>query len=58
MDSLSKIMQPVLVENENMNSNETLIPGREGYFDMVLDYSYVDLAFEYTFSILVRRNIQ
>lgn len=51
MDSLSKIMQPVLVENENMNSNETLIPGREGYFDMVLDYSYVDLAFEYTFSI-------
>lgn len=51
MDSLSKIMQPVLVENENMNSNETLIPGREGYFDMVLDYNYVDLAFEYTFSI-------
>ena len=51
MDSLSKIMQPVLVENENMNSNETLIPGREGHFDMVLDYNYVDLAFEYTFSI-------
>lgn len=51
MNSLSEIMQPVLGENENMNNNETLVPGREGYFDMVLDYSYVDLAFEYTFSI-------
>lgn len=48
--SLSEVVQPVLVENENMNNN-TLVPGRTGYFDMMIDYTYVDLAFEYEFSI-------
>ena len=49
--SLSEVVQPVLVENENMNNNNTLVPGRTGYFDMMIDYSYVDLAFKYEFSI-------
>lgn len=49
--SLSEVVQPVLVENENMNNNNTLVPGRTGYFDMMIDYTYVDLAFEYEFSI-------
>lgn len=49
--SLSEVVQPVLVENENMNYNNTLVPGRTGYFDMMIDYTYVDLAFEYEFSI-------
>lgn len=48
--SLSEVVQPVLVENENMNNN-TLVPGRTGYFDMMIDYTYVDLAFKYEFSI-------
>ena len=49
--SLSEVGQPVLVENENMNNNNTLVPGRTGYFDMMIDYTYVDLAFKYEFSI-------
>lgn len=49
--NLSEVVQPVLVENENMNNNNTLVPGRTGYFDLVIDYTYVDLAFEYDFSI-------
>ena len=49
--SLSEVVQPVLVENENMNNNNTLVPGRTGYFDMMIDYTYVDLAFKYEFSI-------
>lgn len=49
--SLEKIVQPVIVDDENMNNNSTLVPGRTGYFDMVIDYSFVDLAFEYDFSI-------
>ena len=49
--SLSKVMQPIFVENENMNNNNTLVPGRTGYFEMLIDYSSVDLAFEYDFSI-------
>lgn len=48
--SLSEVVQPVLVENENINNN-TLVPGRTGYFDMMIDYTYVDLAFKYEFSI-------
>ena len=49
--SLSQVMQPIFVENENMNNNNTLVPGRTGYFEMLIDYSSVDLAFEYDFSI-------
>ena len=49
--SLSEVVQPVLVENENMNNNNTLVPGRTGYFDMMIDYTFVDLAFKYEFSI-------
>ena len=48
--TLTKVMQPVLVEDENRNSN-VLVPGGTGYFDMVLDYNYVDVAFQYEFSI-------
>lgn len=48
--TLTEVMQPVLVEDENRNSN-VLVPGGTGYFDMVLDYNYVDVAFQYEFSI-------
>ena len=51
MNSLSQVMQPILVENTNMNNNDTLVPGRTGYFEMLIDYSSVDLVFEYEFSI-------
>lgn len=51
MNELSQVMQPILVENANMNNNDTLVPGRTGYFEMLIDYSSVDLAFEYEFFI-------
>ena len=38
------------LKTKNMNNN-TLVPGRTGYFDMMIDYTYVDLAFRYEFSI-------
>ena len=47
---LNQVMQPILVEDTNMNNN-ILVPGRRGYFEMLIDYSAVDLAFEYEFSI-------
>ena len=40
--SLEKIVQPVIVDAENMNNNNTLVPGRTGYFDIVIDYAFVD----------------
>lgn len=49
--SLSEVIQPVIIENDNMNNNNTLVPGRIGYFDIVIDYTYVDLVFSYEFSI-------
>lgn len=49
--TLSQVMQPIFVGNENMNNNNTLVPGRTGYFEMLIDYSFVDVAFEYEFSI-------
>lgn len=49
--TLNEVVQPVIVEDANMNSNNTLVPGRTGYFDLVIDFTYVDLAFEYDFSI-------
>ena len=47
---LNQVMQPILVEDTNINNN-ILVPGRRGYFEMLIDYSAVDLAFEYEFSI-------
>ena len=51
MKELSQVMQPIIVDDENMNTNNTLVPGRRGYFEMLIDYSSVDLAFEYEFFI-------
>lgn len=50
-EELNTIMQPIFIENEHMNSNDTLVPGREGYFDFSINYSKVDLAFRFNFDI-------
>lgn len=49
--TLNEIMTPVFRENEHMNSNNTLVPGREGYFEFLIDYSKVDVKFRYEFDI-------
>ena len=48
---ITQIMQPVFRENEHMNNNNTLVPGREGYFEFFVNYSKVDLAFRFDFDI-------
>ena len=45
------VMTPVFVHNDHMNDNNTLVPGREGYFPFVIDYTKVDLIFRYEFDI-------
>ena len=49
-ETLNEVMEPILTENENINDN-ILVPGQTGYFEMLIDYTEVDLAFEYEFSI-------
>lgn len=48
---LNQIMQPVFIANEHMNSNDTLVPGRQGYFEFLIDYTKVDVAFRFQFDI-------
>ena len=50
-DTLNQVMTPVFRENAHMNNNNTLVPGREGYFEFLIDYSKVDLAFRFDFDI-------
>lgn len=48
-ESLTQVMTPVFRQNAHMNNNNTLVPGREGYFEFLIDYSKVDLAFKFDF---------
>lgn len=48
-ESLNEIMTPVIVENEHVNNN-ILVPGSQGYFPFVIDYTKVDLAFQFQFN--------
>lgn len=50
-NELTSVMQPTFRTNEHMNNNNTLVPGREGYFEFIIDYSKVDLAFRFDFDI-------
>ena len=49
-ETLNEVMEPIFTENENINDN-ILVPGQTGYFEMLIDYTNVDVAFEYEFSI-------
>ena len=49
-ETLNEIMEPIIVENENVNP-DILVPGQTGYFEMLIDYTEVDVAFEYEFSM-------
>ena len=49
-ETLNEVMEPIFTENENINEN-ILVPGQTGYFEMLIDYTDVDVAFEYEFSI-------
>lgn len=53
--TLSNVMTPQFFYDSNMttngNLNNILVPGRVGYFDFLIDYTKVDLAFRYQFNI-------
>lgn len=49
-ETLNEIMEPIMTENENINT-QILVPGQTGYFEMLIDYTEVDVAFEYEFSM-------
>lgn len=60
---LSNVMTPQFFYNPHMNTNRDitdttnkdlnniLVPGREGYFEFLIDYSNVDVAFKFQFDI-------
>lgn len=45
---LTEVMKPIFRENDHINS-DVLVPGSEGYFEFLIDYSKVDLAFKFDF---------
>ena len=51
--TLSNVMTPQFFYNMHMTTNEgnndVLVPGREGYFDFLIDYTNVDVAFKFGF---------
>lgn len=49
--NISSSIIPVFPGNENMASN-IIAPGAEGYFDLNLDFTNVDVSFKYTISML------
>lgn len=53
--TLSNVMTPKFFYNSHMTTNEgnndVLVPGREGCFDFLIDYTNVDVPFKYTFDI-------
>lgn len=49
-ETLNEIMEPIITESAYSNS-QILVPGQTGYFEMLIDYTDVDIAFEYTFTI-------
>lgn len=50
-ETLTNVMTPVFFHNEHMNNNDTLVPGRIGCFDFVIDYTNVDVEFDFSFNI-------
>ena len=53
--TLSNIMTPKFFYNSHMTTNEgnndVLVPGREGCFDFLIDYTNVDVPFKFAFDI-------
>ena len=47
---MSGVISPILIENEHMKEG-MIVPGREAYFEMDMDYTKVDVPFTYTFDI-------
>lgn len=51
----SNLISPIFPGSENINSG-VLAPNAEGYFDLIIDASQVDVSFQYTISVAVNKN--
>ena len=49
-EELNSVMTPQLFYNPHI-SNNILVPGREGYFEFLIDYENVDVPFRFQFDI-------
>ena len=49
-EQMSTIMEPIFPQDSNINDN-VLVPGRQGYFDLDVDYTYVDVSFMMKFEL-------
>ena len=47
-DSLTQVVEPILKDNPYV-ADDVIVPGREGYFDMDIDFSKVDVPFSVEF---------
>lgn len=50
-ETLEEVMTPQFFYNEHMNTNDTLVPGRIGCFEFIIDYTNVDVAFNFEIDI-------
>lgn len=50
-ETLTNVMTPQFFYNEHMNTDNTLVPGRTGYFEFTIDYTNVDVPFDFSVSI-------
>lgn len=54
---LTKILQPNFIHNDNIKDN-IIVPGREGFFQLEIDYEQVDVPFEISFAVRQNNQIQ
>ena len=52
---MSSLINPVYIENEHMKEG-VIAPGREGYFDLVIDSSNTEVSFRYDISVTSSEN--
>ena len=50
-EEMTAIMQPTFDTDENITDN-VLVPGRIGYFNLAIDYTYVDVSFTMDFEVM------
>lgn len=49
-DNLTQVVEPIFKDNKYV-ADDIIVPGREGYFDMDIDFSKVDVPFSVEFSL-------
>lgn len=53
--TMSSLINPVYIENKHMKEG-VIAPGREGYFDLIIDSSNTEVSFRYDISVTSSEN--